>query len=436
MNVKKCVRALLCLYLTLIIATDAAKAQALKVGDTIPPELWSMPLNVINHPEGKETITLSEHKDKLIILDFWATWCAPCIAMLPKQDSLQKQFKDKIQIIPVTYQTEAEVSTFMEKFTKRTGKKNSLPKVVGDNVFRVAFPHTYLPHYVWIDAEGKVIAITGHEEIKADKISNLLETKGSNLTLKEDPTPVAYSKDYPLYINGNGGTGEGLLYHSLLQGYSPGLPPGYNIVRDSSYSRIVARNLPLDWLLRLSHGEEGFLGRNRVVRDVRDPEKLASKLSGKAYQEWLENNAISYEIMIPAYRDSELHELMRQDLRKYFPQYSFGLEKRETMCLVIKQTAESKDIRSNGGEKRVNYEYGTFTVRNQKIAVLVGYLNVLAMQKSPYPVVDGTGLTETVDLDLEADLSDIDDLNRALKPYGLIMEKDQRVIDILVVKDK
>jgi thiol-disulfide isomerase/thioredoxin len=436
MNVKKSVRALLCLYLTLIIAMDAVKAQTLKVGDTLPPELWSMPLDVINHPTGKETLTLSEYKDKLIILDFWATWCSPCIAMLPKQDSLQRQFKDQLQILPVTYQTAEEVSTFMEKYEKRKGIKNSLPKVVGDNALRAAFPHTYLPHYVWIDVNGKVKAITGHEEIKADKISNLLETKGSSLTLKEDPTPVAYSKETPLYINGNGGTAEGLLYHSLLQGYSPGLPAGYNIIKDSTYSRIVARNLPLDWLLRLSHGANGFLGRNRVIEEVKDKERLTTQLSGEAYQEWKKDNALTYEIMIPAWRDSELYDLMQQDLRKYFPQYSFGLEKRETTCLVIKKVSDNTLVKSSGGEGGVNYEYGTFTLRNRKIGVLVGYLNVLAMQKSPYPVVDGTGLTEAIDLDLEADLSDITDLNKALSSYGLVIEKDQRVIDILVVKDK
>ncbi len=436
MNVKYYVRALLCLYITIQLPINNVHAQALKVGDILPAELWSAPLQMVNHPQGKETASLSEYKDKLIILDFWATWCSPCIAMLPKQDSLQHVFADKIQIVPVTYQSLEEVNTFMEKFTKRTGKKNSLPKVVADNVLRLVFPHTYLPHYVWIDSQGKVIAITGHEEVKADRIAKLLDANGPNFNLKEDPTPIPYTKDYPLYINGNGGTGEGLIYHSLLKGYSAGLPAGYNIIKDSSYSRIVARNVPLDWLLRLSHGENGFVGRNRVVKEVKDPERLTTDLSGQAYLEWQSNNTLCYEIMIPASRDNELYELMREDLRKYFPQYSFGLEKRETTCLVIKQVSDSDLLRSKGGEKIVNYSYGTFTLKNQGLAVLVGYLNVLAMQNSPYPVVDGTGFTETVDLDLEADLSDINDLNRALKPYGLFIEKDQRIIDILVVKDK
>src|SRR5690606_33195356 len=55
---------------------EAAEGQTeikpLQIGDTIPEALWSLPLQVINHPEGKDTITLNDYRDKkLIILDFW-----------------------------------------------------------------------------------------------------------------------------------------------------------------------------------------------------------------------------------------------------------------------------------------------------------------------------------------------------------------------------
>ncbi|WP_341831237.1 hypothetical protein AACH28_18860 [Sphingobacterium thalpophilum] len=36
----------------------------LQIGDTIPEVLWKMPLAVINHPDGKEIISLSDYKDK------------------------------------------------------------------------------------------------------------------------------------------------------------------------------------------------------------------------------------------------------------------------------------------------------------------------------------------------------------------------------------
>ena len=60
-------------FLALLFLQVPAQLKALKIGDAIPEEVWSVPMQVINHPENKKNITLSEHKDKLVLLDFWAT---------------------------------------------------------------------------------------------------------------------------------------------------------------------------------------------------------------------------------------------------------------------------------------------------------------------------------------------------------------------------
>src|SRR5690606_8784518 len=70
-------------------AEGQTEIKPLQIGDTIPEELWNMPLQVVNHPEGKDTIRLNEYRDKkLIILDFWATWCGSCI------DGMRQYLKD------------------------------------------------------------------------------------------------------------------------------------------------------------------------------------------------------------------------------------------------------------------------------------------------------------------------------------------------------
>src|SRR5690606_11186126 len=52
--------------------TAVSEIKPLQIGDTIPEALWQLPLQVVNHPKGKDTITLNDYRDKkLIILDFW-----------------------------------------------------------------------------------------------------------------------------------------------------------------------------------------------------------------------------------------------------------------------------------------------------------------------------------------------------------------------------
>src|SRR5699024_8469602 len=82
-------------------ANDTIKP--LEIKDEIPDELWTTPLKVINHPEGKEFITLSDYKEKLIILDFWASWCIPCIKSITKIEDylLDKNLAESAILIPV-----------------------------------------------------------------------------------------------------------------------------------------------------------------------------------------------------------------------------------------------------------------------------------------------------------------------------------------------
>ena len=47
-------------------------------------------------------INLNDYKGKLIILNFWATWCAPCKEEMPSLDSLQKnKYLDNLKIFPI-----------------------------------------------------------------------------------------------------------------------------------------------------------------------------------------------------------------------------------------------------------------------------------------------------------------------------------------------
>ncbi|GGC14670.1 hypothetical protein GCM10011386_03010 [Parapedobacter defluvii] len=87
---------------TFRLPTDVTTVDKLLLGDTIPVSLWDLPLTVVNHPKGRHTVTLREYQDrKLIVLDFWARWCSPCVKSVDHWGQAQTEFPDELAVITV-----------------------------------------------------------------------------------------------------------------------------------------------------------------------------------------------------------------------------------------------------------------------------------------------------------------------------------------------
>jgi peroxiredoxin len=103
--------------------------------------------------EGR-TVRLSDYRGKVVLINFWATWCPPCRAEMPDLVRLQREYgKEGLQIIGVTYQPEQRER--VRRFT-RTLKVN-YPIVLGTPETKASFsPDETLPLTVIIDREGTI----------------------------------------------------------------------------------------------------------------------------------------------------------------------------------------------------------------------------------------------------------------------------------------
>lgn len=55
-------------------------------------------------------VRLSQFTDKLVVLDFWATWCVPCVKELPHLSALQEKYPDNIQVLAITIDKARSIS--------------------------------------------------------------------------------------------------------------------------------------------------------------------------------------------------------------------------------------------------------------------------------------------------------------------------------------
>jgi thiol-disulfide isomerase/thioredoxin len=80
----------------------ASPALAVGVGDAAPT-FSARSLH------GESTLSLSAYRGKVVYLDFWASWCAPCLTSLPLLEKLRKEFpSDRFQILAVNVDREPD----------------------------------------------------------------------------------------------------------------------------------------------------------------------------------------------------------------------------------------------------------------------------------------------------------------------------------------
>lgn len=103
--------------------------------------------------KGK-VISLNQLKGKVVLINFWAIWCSPCLAEMPSLDKLYKDFQGNSRIVFLSVDVDGNLK-YSEKFFKK--RKYSLPVYQLNSALPKDLSTTSIPTTIIIDKAGKLV---------------------------------------------------------------------------------------------------------------------------------------------------------------------------------------------------------------------------------------------------------------------------------------
>jgi|GEM_PF-479032 len=386
-----------------MLAIMTSKAQTIELEDAFPDFVIR---NLVNAPARE--VDVYKQTDRFIILNFWGTWCAPC---LPEMDSLreiQKRFGKDLRVIALANDNEKRVKNYLAK--RPTGVW-----IAADTSFHLykQFGFTYVGQSAILDRQRRVIGLVRTDSINTAFIRKML--RGEKLPQSgERSKGVAGNSDETDFFR----LDSTLQTHLTLMSYVPG-------------QRAMSRYYP----------QEPFKNRRRTffnvsptamyktAYDITSQKQVAYEFDEKAELDYSNRgNLYCFDILVAPGQEDSLNILMQQRLNMLLP-VKARMEKKMMPVYVLRTTDATGWKNSTAAESSWGFSGRGFEGTAIPLQHFADYL----ANELPLPVVDETGLSGKYDIRTENVLRTVEEVKAAVQKLGLSLEKAEREIDLLIL---
>jgi len=389
-------------FLVPLLYSNIAYPQV-KVGEEAPQIEFSYCL------DNNDLKNISYEKE-LTIIDFWATWCAPCIASFPHYNELSEKFKDRANFVSITVEPKMKV----ERFLKRGKDIKALKLIDKDSITFENFGISQIPKTFVIGENGKILWSGNSKQLTKEVLEVFFDGKNGKEIKNKKKKPEKkkfYERALFSFVVSEADTITGKNYPTGGWSYKP----DYTLKYRNNDSLINA----IGWFLKINP---------QTRMDILNPEKAQVKIDlfykcGKeAFTEYT-------NLLLPDNKEGN-HFLT---LMGSVFGFESKIEKRKTTVYEIqikdqKKLFEAKSIH----EFRSGYDDNNpsgIEIINMPISVLSEILE----KHLKVPIVPSDKLLDDIFYDFSINCKDYESASESLEKYGLELMITSKEIDFLVL---
>ncbi len=384
------------------------------VGKDMPDLVFE---TVLNGMKNKK-LTAKMMQGKVVILEFWTTWCAPCIKQFPKINALAKEYQEDVVFISITPEKLEIVNPFLKRKSLETWIAMDTDESVIDYFGVIAYPTTIV-----IDKKGKVVEYINPMKLSNEYLNSIISGNHPDQTVSKEASKPKVSAPQigGPQISGASSTnqeedknGSKPVYQVNIKEI-PDLGGSYGGSFGKQQGRVNARGWSVREALAFATNipEKGILGPDSIL-----------------------NKKLELQVSLPSGNPEMLELILLEGLKKELNIVAKNAKQNMEVYEITAPEGVSKDLfptRASGKSGHISTDDGILGASNWSLDKLMPHIEKMI----DYMVVNNTGLTDNYDYNLyweyEKPMSIIDALSDQL---GLVASKKNIEMSVLVVESK